>query len=167
MMAELSEESVVFLRVRPGHVERALSRLRQNPLVKEAEAIMGRYDIAVAASVRNAEELRKLQSEFEAEDFCDGSFAHPAFESWRREGPAREAPVNAWTLIRAANAERAMRELQRLPMVERIIGTTGEYNLIARIGAKDTNELQSGVLRDIQRVEGVRRTETRAAIKAP
>lgn len=166
-MPELSEESIVFLRVRPGHVERALGQLRRNPKVKEAEAVLGLYDIAIAASVRNAEELRKLQSQFEAEDFCEGSSAHPGFESWRREGPAKEAPVNGWTLIRAVDAERAMRELQKLPAVERIIGTAGEYNLIARVGAEDTNELQRTVLRDIQRVEGVRRTETRYALKTP
>jgi len=163
----LSEESLVFMRVRPGHVERALGQLRKNPKVKEAEAVLGAYDIAIAASVRNAEELRKLQAELEAQDYCEGSSAHPGFESWRRTPPAGDTPVNGWTLIRAVDAERAMRELQKLPAVKRIIGTAGEYNLIARIGAKDTDELQRTVLRDIQRVEGVRRTETRAVLKTP
>lgn len=163
-MVDLSEESVVFLRVTPGHVERALAELRQHPKVNEAEAVMGLYDIAVTGAFRNAEELRKFQSEIESKDFCEGSAAHPGFENWRREEKPREEPVKGWTLIRAVDVDRAMKELQRVPSVERIIGTTGEYNLIARIGAKDPNALQETVIREIQKVHGVRRTETRTSL---
>lgn len=163
-MVDLSEESVVFLRVTPGHVERALAELRQHPKVNEAEAVMGLYDIAVTGAFRNAEELRKFQSEIESKDFCEGCAAHPGFENWRREEKPREEPVNGWTLIRAVDVDRAMKELQRVPSVERIIGTTGEYNLIARIGAKDPNALQETVIREIQKVHGVRRTETRTSL---
>lgn len=163
-MVDLSEESVVFLRVTPGHVERALAELRQHPKVNEAEAVMGLYDIAVSGAFRNAEELRKFQSEIESKDFCEGCAAHPGFENWRREEKPREEPVNGWTLIRAVDVDRAMKELQRVPSVERIIGTTGEYNLIARIGAKDPNALQETVIREIQKVHGVRRTETRTSL---
>ncbi len=133
-------------------------------MVKEAEAVMGTYDIAVSGAFRNSEDLRKFQAEVEAKDFCEGCSAHPGFENWHREEEAEEEPVNGWTLIRAVDAERAMKELQRVPSVQRIIGTTGEYNLIARIGAKDTNALQETVIRDIQKVHGVRRTETRTSL---
>ncbi|MFA5895428.1 MAG: Lrp/AsnC ligand binding domain-containing protein [Thermoplasmata archaeon] len=163
-MVDLSEESVVFLRVTPGHVERALAELRQHPKVNEAEAVMGLYDIAVTGAFRNAEELRKFQGEIESKDFCEGCAAHPGFENWRREEKPREEPVNGWTLIRAVDVDRAMKDLQRVPSVQRIIGTTGEYNLIARIGAKDPNALQETVIRDIQKIHGVRRTETRTSL---
>ncbi len=125
---------------------------------------MGLYDIAVTGAFRNAEELRKFQGEIESKDFCEGCAAHPGFENWRREEKPREEPVNGWTLIRAVDVDRAMKELQRVPSVERIIGTTGEYNLIVRIGAKDPNALQETVIREIQKVHGVRRTETRTSL---
>ncbi len=159
----MSEESVVFLRVTPGHVERALTELRRNPKVKEAEAVMGIYDVAVTGAFRNSQELRKFQAEIEAQDFCEESSAHPGFEHWHRKEEAEE-PVSGWTLIRATDAERAMRELQQVPSVQRIIGTSGEYNLIARIGARDPNALQETVIRDIQKVHGVKRTETRPSL---
>lgn len=162
-MVDLSEESVVFLRVTPGHVERALSDLRRNPKVKEAEAVMGTYDIAVTGAFRSSEDLGRFQAEIEAKDFCESYSAHPGFENWRREEEAEE-PVAGWTLIRAVDAERAMKELQKVPSVQRLIGTTGEYNLIARIGAKDPSALQETVIRDIQKVHGVRRTETRPSL---
>ncbi len=162
-MVELSEESVVFLRVTPGHVERALEELRKYPHVKEVEAVMGPYDIAVTGAFRNAEELRKFQAEVESKEFCEGCSAHPGFENWRREEAVEEA-VNGWTLIRAVDVERAMKELQQVPSVQRIIGTAGEYNLIARIGASDPNKLQETVIRDIQKIQGIRRTETRPTL---
>jgi DNA-binding Lrp family transcriptional regulator len=164
MTTELSGESVLFLRVTPGHVERAVSELQRLPHVKSAEAVLGTYDVAVTGAFRSTEELRKFQSEIEAKDFCEGSAAHPGFESWRSE-EAREEPVNGWTLIRAVDVDRAMQELQKVSSVQRIIGTTGEYNVIARIGAKDSNALQETVIRDIQKVHGVRRTETRPSLR--
>ena len=159
-MTDLSEESVVFLRVKPGHVEHALTELRRNSSVREAEAVMGRYDVAVTGAFRSSEDLRRFQTEIEGKDFCEASSAHPAFENWRREGKAEE-PASGWTLIRAIDAERAMKDLQKVSSVQRVIGTAGEYNLIVRIGAKDTNALQQAVIRDIQKIPGVRRTETR------
>ncbi len=165
-MVELSEESVLFLRVTPGHVENALNELKRHPKVKTAEPVMGAYDIAVTGAFRTMDELRTFQSEVEAKEFCEGCAAHPGFENWRRKEEAEE-PVNGWTLIRAIDAARAMQELQDVPSVQRIIGTTGEYNVIARVGAKDPNALQQSVIRDIQKVHGVRRTETRPSLTKP
>lgn len=162
-MVELSEESVLFLRVTPGHVENALKELENHPKVKTVEPVLGAYDIAVTGAFRNMEELRKFQAELEAKEFCEGSTAHPGFENWHRKEEAEE-PVNGWTLIRAVDAERAMKELQEVRSVQRIIGTTGEYNVIARVGAKDPNALQESVIREIQKVHGVRRTETRPSL---
>ncbi len=162
-MVELSEESVLFLRVTPGRVENALKELERHPKVKTAEPVLGVYDIAVTGAFRTMEELRKFQAELEAKEFCEGSTAHPGFENWHRKEEAEE-PVNGWTLIRAVDAERAMKELQEVRSVQKIIGTTGEYNVIARVGAKDPNALQQSVIRDIQKVHGVRRTETRPSM---
>lgn len=162
-MVDLSEESVLFLRVTPGKVENALSQLQRHPKVKTAEPIMGAYDIAVTGAFRTIEELRKFQSEIEGKEFCEGCAVHPGFENWRRKEEAAE-PVNGWTLIRAVDAERAMQELQKVRTVKTLIGTTGEYNVIARVGAKDPNALQESVIREIQKVHGVRRTETRPSL---
>jgi DNA-binding Lrp family transcriptional regulator len=163
-MVELSEESVVFLRVKSGEVERALTELRRNPAVKEAEAVMGLYDVAVTGAFRSWEDLRQFQAEVEAKDFCEESAAHPGFENWRREGEA-EAPMSGWTLIRAVDAQKAMKDLQRIPSVHRIVATAGEYNLLVRVGAKDAGSFHDAVVRDIQKVHGVRRTETRPSLK--
>ena len=162
-MVELSEESVLFLRVKPGRVENALSELQRHSKVKTAEPVLGVYDIAVTGAFRTMAELRKFQAEIEAKEFCEGCAAHPGFENWSRKEEAEE-PVNGWTLIQAVDAERAMQELQKVPSVQRIIGTTGEFNVLARIGAEDQNKLQETVIRDIQKVRGIRRTETRPSL---
>ena len=162
-MVELSEESVLFLRVKPGRVENALTELQRHSKVKTAEPVLGVYDIAVTGAFRTMADLRKFQAEIEAKDFCEGCAAHPGFENWSRKEEAEE-PVNGWTLIQAVDAERAMQELQKVPSVQRIIGTTGEFNVLARIGAKDQNKLQETVIRDIQKVRGIRRTETRPSL---
>lgn len=162
-MVDLSEESLIFLRVTPGRIENALNELERHPKVKTVEPVLGAYDIAVTGAFRNLEELRKFQSEIDGKEFTEDCASFPAFENWHRT-EERQEPVESWTLIRAMDAERAMQELQRVPSVQQIIGTAGEYNLIARVGAKDPKSLQQTVTREIQKVHGVRRTETRPAL---
>jgi DNA-binding Lrp family transcriptional regulator len=165
-MADLAKESVVFMRIKPGHVERAVTDLRRNPKVLAVEPVMGTYDLAISGAFRNVDELRKFQTELEETDVCEGCSTYPGFSTWNREGKVTDQPFAGWTLIRATDSDRAMKELQKIPSVDRLIGTAGEYNVLAHLHAKDMNELQTVVLRDIQKVSGVRRTETRSGLKA-
>lgn len=164
-MTELGEESVVFARIRPGQIDRTLTELRRNPKVRIAEPVMGTYDLAISGAFKSTEELGKFQVELEEKESCEGSATHPGFSTWTREGKAPEKEYVGWTLIHAKDPERAMKELQKIPSVSRLIGTAGEYNLIARLSAGNPNELQQVVLQSIQKVPGVKRTETRAGIK--
>lgn len=164
-MIELSEESVIFAHVKPGKVERTLTELRRNPKVRIAEPVMGTYDLAISGAFKSPEDLRKFQTEIEENESFEGTTAYPGFATWSREGKVPEQEFVGWTLIRATDPDGAMKELQKIPSVNRLISTAGEYNLIARISAKNPNELQEVVLQNIQKVPGIRRTETRSGIR--
>ncbi len=164
-MVELSGESVIFVRVRPGNLDRLMTDLRRNSKVKEVEPVMGTYDLAVSGAFRSLDELQRFQAEIESKEQCEGCAVHPSFATWEHTHGTEPLPFVGWTLIRTTDQERATKELQRLPSVERLITTTGEFDLIARLSAKDPNDLQEVVIRDIQKVPGVRRTETRAGFR--
>lgn len=164
-MTELAGESVIFARVKPGQVEQTLKQLKQSPKVRIAEPVMGRYDLAISGAFKSTEELGKFLEEVEESEACEGCAAHPGFQAWSREEKVPEKEYVGWTLIHATNPERAMKELQKIPSVSRLIGTAGEYNLIARLTAGNPNELQEVVLQNIQKVPGIRRTETRSGLK--
>lgn len=161
-MVELRGESVLFLRVRPGQVDRAVKELAKDPRVRKAEAIIGTYDVAVAGAFRNLDDLQKFASEAEMKDYCEACTAHPGFAEWKNEQD--DEPATAWTLIRAANAPKAADELKRVSSVKKLFSTTGEFNIVARLTAKDPAELQRIILRDLHKVPGVRRTETRPSL---
>lgn len=163
-MAELTGDSVLLLRVTPGRVEEAIRELKRNPSVREAEPVLGPYDIAVTGAFRDSASLRRFAEEVESKEYCEGCVAYPSYEHWSRER-VEEKPARAWTLIRTRDAARAVRELQKVPGVQRILSTVGEFNVVANIAVDEPHEIQSTVLRDIQKISGVRRTETLANLR--
>jgi DNA-binding Lrp family transcriptional regulator len=165
-LVELSGESVLFLRVRPGEVERALGDLKENPSVKGAEPTLGPYDIVVTAAFPDDVALRTFAAEMEAKEYCEGCAVRPSFRQWVREG-AEEKPVNAWTLIHARNTEKTMRALQNVPAVNRVYEIPGEFNMVANLAVDDPAKLMDTLTRDVHRIEGIRRTETLTAIRKP
>jgi Lrp/AsnC ligand binding domain len=166
-MTELSDESVIFARVKPGQIERTLMELKRNSKVRIAEPVMGTYDLAISGAFKSPEDLRKFQTELDENESLEGSMAYPGFGTWSREGKMPEQEFVGWTLIRATDPDSAMKELQKIPSVNRLISTAGEYNLIARLSARNPSELQEVVLQNIQKVPGIRRTETRSGLKQP
>jgi DNA-binding Lrp family transcriptional regulator len=167
-MTELPEESVIFARVKPGEVERAMAEMRRNPKVRTAEPVMGTYDLAISGTFASPEELQEFRTEIEQTAGLEETSAYPGLASWSRNSRIpSEQGFFGWTLIRAADPDRAMKELQKIPSVNRLMSTTGEYNLIARISAQNPNEIQEVVLKNIQRVPGIERTETLPGFKQP
>lgn len=160
---ELPGESVLFVRVKPGSLDRALTELREHPSVSKAEPVLGPYDVVVTGAFKDIDALHKFAEELEAKEFCEDCRANPSFEGWERpEKKARE--ISAWTLIKAANPQRTMKELQRVAAVNRIYTTAGEFNVIANVAADKPHELIETLTKEIQKIKDVRRTQTLAGI---
>lgn len=159
MPSELVGTSVIFVKVAPGNVERTLTSLRTKSNVTRAEAIFGRHDIAVAGSFRNADDLRMFQSEVQLLDQVRGFRSYPALQNWTQketDGDAR----HAYVLIRSSEPQKLMGELKKLPEVQEIIGTTGDSDIVARIGTADREALLQTIVTKVQAMPGVLSTET-------
>jgi len=63
-------------------------------------------------------------------------------------------------LIRSSNPKQAISELEKLPMVQEIIGTTGDSDIVVRIGATNNEDLRQTIVTKIQGMTGVLSTET-------
>jgi len=158
-MPELTGESVLLLRVKPGNLEKAMREIRKNKAVVRVEPLFGRYDLVVTGAFRDFEALRRFSEELQGKEFTETCAAHPAFDQWTREERA-EMPWNAWTLIRAQNLEAARMKLRQIEAVNRVYTTTGEHGLIVRLSTSRPEDLQKAILEQVQRVPGVQRTET-------
>ncbi len=69
-------------------------------------------------------------------------------------------PVSSWILIRTNDPQRVASELKKVPGIEGLIGTVGNFDLLARFGAEHQDALMQTVLRKIQTISGVKATET-------
>lgn len=163
MQTGLSGTSVIFVKVAPGYVERTLTTLRGKPNVASAEAVLGRHDIAVAANFRDSDALRGFQSEVQMLDHVRSFRSYPALWNWTQKTTNGDS-ISAYVLIRSSDPKKAISELEKLPMVQEIIGTTGDSDIVARIGASSNEDLRQTVLNKVQSMPGVLSTETLLAI---
>jgi len=159
VQTELSGASVIFVKVAPGYVERTLKTLRRNSNTSSTEAVFGRHDIAVAGNFRNSEALRGFQSEVQLLDHVRGFRSYPALWNWSQK-KTNGHPISAYVLIRTSNPEKSIVELKKLPMVQEIIGTSGDSDIVVRIGATSNEDLRETVVESIQGMPGVVSTET-------
>src|SRR2546425_12075345 len=140
MQTELSGASVIFVKVAPGYVERTLTTLRRNSNVTSAEAVLGRHDIAVAGNFQNAEALRGFQSEVQLLDHVRGFRSYPALWNWSQK-KTNGHPISAYVLIRTSNPEKPIVDLKKLHMVEELISTSEDSDILDSIDARSNHDL--------------------------
>jgi DNA-binding Lrp family transcriptional regulator len=161
---DLKEESVVFVRVSAGNLDNAIREIKRNKNVTGTEAILGPHDLVVTGAFKSFDTLRKFTEDLDTQDFCEESIAYPAYDEWEREGK-EEHPWSAWTLVKTRDAEATKNELKRIGAVNKLYLTTGAYGLIARLSVENPEQLHETVLQELQKVEGVLRTETFPTIR--
>ncbi len=159
MTTELNGESIIFLKVAPGYVERTLKTIREQPHVSKAEVVLGRHDVAVSGSFKDTDELQKFQSQVQMMDSVRGFRAYPGLQNWKSQEKDGHT-ASAYILIRSSEPERVTSELKKLPGIEKVTGTTGDLDVIARIGAHDRNDLLETIVKQVNGLAGVRSTET-------
>lgn len=159
MTTDLNGESLIFLKVMPGQVERTLKTIREQPHVTKAEAVLGRHDVAVAASFQTTGELQQFAARVQAMDSVRGFRSYPGLQNWKTS-EKNGYPASAYILIRSSDPARATTELSKLTGVESIIGTTGDLDIIARIGAENRDAMFSTIVKQVHSVPGVKSTET-------
>ncbi len=161
---ELPGEGVVFVRVKAGELEKAVKEVRGMEGVTRAEPVLGPYDLVVTGAFRDAAGLQRFLQQLQEKGFSEGYEAKLSLEHWKRDRDEKGL-ISAWTLIEATNPERVMKELQRIPAVNRLYTTLGHYNVIANIAAPETPELLKILERDFHGIREIRRTETMPGVR--
>lgn len=160
-MIETKGEGILLLKVKPGTVEKAIKELRGKTEVRKAEPVLGPYDLVVTGAFKDIEDLRRFSDGIVKSAFCEDCVENVSLEQWSREKPERGAAA-AWTLIKAENPKKVAEELRKVPAVNAVYSTLGAYNVIAKLAAKSTRELQDSILKNVQTLPGIRRTESLA-----
>ncbi|MFQ6127543.1 MAG: Lrp/AsnC ligand binding domain-containing protein [Thermoplasmata archaeon] len=158
-MAELYGNSVLFLKIRPGALEEATRELRGSTEVKDVQKLLGPWDLVVSGSFSEYESLRKFAERIDSKPYCERCTTYPNFREWTREAPP-ETPTTGWAMISTSNVDQLFDDLQRAEEVHWLMSTSGEYNVIAKIGTDKLNELANFLITRVHKVPGVKGTET-------
>ncbi len=156
------EQSIVFVNVRPGQVDRAVRELKAFDPVTRVEPVLGTFDLVVTGAFKDGRSLQHFLQQVRGKDYCDGIEAQFSFEQWKRDDEY-QGPISAWTLIEAANPEYVMKELQKIPEVNALYATPGHFNVLANIAAPETHGLLTTVTQ-ILKIRDIRRTETLSGV---
>lgn len=159
-------EGIFLLKVKPGTAEKAIRELRRKSEVSEARSVLGPYDVVATGAFRTVEDLRDFAEGVLKAEYCEDCVPNLSVEHWKREKP-QQGEVEAWTLIKAENPTKLADELQRLPVVNAVYSTLGPYNVIAKLAAQTPRDLQDTILKKVQTIPGVRRTESLAMAEEP
>jgi len=158
-MRENSAKSVLLLRVKPGSVNEAIQELKSHPEVSYAEPVLGTYDILATGNFPDMQSLQNFATAIQQDGFCEAFYVSPAVEHWERNG-ATTQEYSAWTLINTSTPTQTWKDLQQFPNVSSAYITLGSSNVVAHITASKPQEINKTILTSIQKIRGIRRTET-------
>ena len=131
---------------------------------------MGRYDIACVGNFDNYEALRDAVSRLRKNENILGVVDCPGFQSWESD-PMPEDASEGWTFVETTERIRTFDGLTKAKNVSRIIGTSGRYEYLVRVGVPHGEEssanLANAIERDVRSQPGVRSTETLVIVQRP
>jgi len=161
-MAELCGNSALLVKVKPGSLEQATRELRESKEVKDVHKVLGQWDLVVTAAFPNYEGLRSFVEKVDSKPYCEKCSTYPNFKDWTRTTTPTtpKTPTTGWALIRTTKVDELFNNLQKADEVQWLMSTSGEHNVIAKIGTQRLNDLSKFLTTRIHKVPGVRSTET-------
>lgn len=164
-MTRLEGNIILFLKIRSGSVEEAISYLRNVSEVRQVNRLLGHWDILVAGSFPDYDRYRTFAENMEAKPYCERVTTYPCYKEWKRESPP-EAPVTGWAMIGTDRTEETFNKLKEYEYVHWMAVTSGDYNVIVYVGAKELDELSDFICSEVHSIPGVKRTETLPSFKS-
>ncbi len=164
-MTNLKGNILLFLKVRSGSVDEAASDLRNRSEVNQVNRLLGHWDLVVSANLPNYDSFRAFAESIETKPYCGRVSTYPCFKEWRREKPS-ETPITGWAMIGTTKAKETFKRLKEYQQVYWMTYTTGDYNIIVHMGARELDELSNFITSEIHSIPGVRRTETLPSLQA-
>lgn len=158
-MPELYGNSVLFLKIKPGALDEATQELRGRTEVKDVHRLLGPWDLVVSGTFSDYDSLRKFAERIDSKAYCERCAIYPNFKEWTTPTPTT-TPMTGWAMIRTTDVDKLFEDLQKSKEVHWMMSTTGEYNVIARIGTDKLNDMANFLITTVHKVPGVKGTET-------
>jgi len=163
-MPDLYGNSALFLKVKPGSLEQATKELRENKEVKDVQQLFGHWDLVVTAAFPNYESLKNFVSKVDSKPYCERCNTYPNFKEWARPAPPK-SPTTGWMLIRTTKTDELISNLQKAEEVHWLMSTSGEHNVIAKVGTQKLDDLANFLITKVHKLPGVKSTETLPSAK--
>ncbi|MFQ6107379.1 MAG: Lrp/AsnC ligand binding domain-containing protein [Thermoplasmata archaeon] len=153
-MNQLKGESLLLVKVKPGEVRKAVRDLKRNEEIREANPVLGPYDVVASGAFENSRSLRNFVERVESKSFCLRCHARPSYEYWERQTDEQSQGIG-WVLIRSNNPSGTLKGLRELENVRKLMWTAGEHNVAASFYVTSPRDWNRIVLEKIQAVAGV------------
>ncbi|MCJ2563517.1 MAG: hypothetical protein LN417_05460 [Candidatus Thermoplasmatota archaeon] len=158
-MSQLKGESILLLKVKPGEMHKAVNDLERSEEINEVDPVLGFYDIVASGAFDDSRDLTDFIERVESKPFFQSCYARPSYESWKRrtKGDSRD---QGWVLIRSSTPSATLRELKKLPNIQKLVFTSGDFNIVANFGVRGRGDWKRTVFKDIHGAAGVKEAIT-------
>jgi DNA-binding Lrp family transcriptional regulator len=140
-------------------MQRAVRDLERCEEITDVDAVLGSYDIIASGAFENSRRLTDFIEHVESKPFYQSCFAQPSHETWRRRKQA-QSTRKGWVLVKSGSPSATVRDLKKLPSVQKVVLTSGDFNIVANFSVRDPGNWRRTVFEDIQGATGVRDTVT-------
>jgi hypothetical protein len=154
-MTQLKGDSILLLRVKPGEMNRAVRDLERSEEITEVDTVLGCYDIIASGAVEDSRRLSDFIENVESTPFFKSCYARPSHETWKRRNGGRST-MHGWVLIRSGSPSATVRDLKKLPNVQKVVLTSGDFNIVANFSVRGYDDWSRTVYEEIHKAAGVR-----------
>ncbi len=154
-MSQLKGESILLLKVKPGEMHKAVNDLERSEEITEVDTVLGFYDVVASGAFDDSRSLTDFIEQVESKPFCQSCYARPSYESWKRRTKG-DSLGQGWALIRSNMPSTTLRELKKLPNIQKLVLTSGDFNIVANFSVSGPGDWKRTVFDEIQGATGVK-----------
>lgn len=158
-MSQLKGESILLLKVKPGEMYKAVRDLERSEEITEVDTVLGFYDIVASGAFDDSRDLTDFIEKVESKPFFQSCYVRPSYEFWKRRTKS-DSHGQGWVLIRSNLPSATLRELKKLPNIQKLVLTSGDFNIVANFSVSGPGDWKRTVFEEIQGTTGVKETIT-------
>ena len=158
-MSQLKGDSILLLKVKPGEMYKAVNDLERSEEITEVDPVLGFYDIVASGAFDDSRDLTDFIERVESKPFFQSCYARPSHESWKRR-TKDDSRDHGWVLIRSSTPSATLKELKKLPNIQKLVHTSGDFNIVANFGVRGRGDWRRTVFEDIHGATGVKEAIT-------
>jgi len=165
LTAQNTYPTTIFVSILPKMLGQVTEHLRSIQGISYFSPTIGRFDMAIELKATDSSRVYEIINQIRSLSGVTATRTYNPVEGSATSKPVQQADSLALVLLQVnEQAQKVLQSLQQIDQVRNAFVVQGEFDIIASVYGRDTNEILSAVSK-IADVQGVKSSETLLAYK--